>query len=70
MALQYGMSQRTMGRLLKEDLNVHSYRLKPRQLLSEATKAKRYTRCKAVLKRMNDGTLPNPVFSDSLCRPS
>ncbi|TRY70457.1 hypothetical protein TCAL_17336 [Tigriopus californicus] len=46
MAKEYSVSRRTMGRVVKEDLGLHPYRLRRRQLLSTATRSKRLTRSK------------------------
>ncbi len=64
LAREHDMARSTMQDLLRKDLNMRSYRLRPAQLLSEATKEKRRLRCKAFLDRLNAGTLPNAIFSD------
>lgn len=45
MAVEANMSDRSMRRLVKRDLGMRSYHMQKRQLLSEATKAKRLDRC-------------------------
>lgn len=64
LARKYNVGQSSISRLVREDLKMRSYRLRKRHLLSEASKAKRLTRCKLFLKRMRNGTMPNPIFSD------
>ena len=64
MAKEAKTSPRTIGRICKIDLKMSPYKLQKRQLLSKPTIEKRLTRCKLLLQRIKDGTLPNIIFSD------
>lgn len=64
MAKEHQTSPKSMQRLCRNDLGVYPYKLQKCQLLSEATKQKRLDRSKKLLKRHNDGTLDNIIFSD------
>ena len=70
MAMDFTMSTRAMGRLIKEDLKMKSYHLQCHQLLLEAMKLKRVDWEKSRLKRLRSGTLPKVTRSYSACRPS
>lgn len=64
MASDTGMSRRTMGRIVHDDLGMSCYRMRKRHLLSAANKAKRLSRCREILKRLKSDMLPNIIFSD------
>ena len=58
------MSPSTMQRLLKSDLKVKPYKITKRQLLSEATKNKRFERANLLLKKLLDDTQPTVLWTD------
>ena len=51
-----GVSYRTMHAVLKNDLNLFSYKITKAQLLSQATKTKWLQRAKLLLENLRDGT--------------
>ena len=53
-----------MRQMAKVDLNLKSYRLRPRHFISEETSKKRLQRAKGLLRRVKAGELPNIIFSD------
>jgi len=64
MAKEAKTSARTMRRICKCDLQMSSYKLQKRQLLSKPTIEKRLTRSRQLLDRIKNGTLSNIIFSD------
>ena len=53
-----------MQRLLKDDLNLKTYKITKRQLHSNATKKKRFEKAKMLLKRLLDDTQPAVLWTD------
>ena len=64
LAKEAHVSPSTMQRLLKSDLKVKPYKITKRQLLSEATKNKRFERAKMLLTRLSDDTQPTVLWTD------
>ncbi len=64
MAKEYDVSRRTISRVIKDDLGLHPYKLKRRQLLSEATKLKRLQRAKVLKSWYTDNPDVIVIFSD------
>lgn len=64
MAREAQTSPRTMGRICRSDLQMSSYKLQKRQLLSAPTIEKRHTRSRLLLNRIREGTLNNIIFTD------
>jgi len=58
------ISSSTMRRVLKDDLKVKPYKITKRQLLSDATKKKRFERAKLLLNKVLDGTQPTVLWTD------
>ena len=56
-----GVSYGTMQTVLKNDLNLSSYKITKAQLLSQTIKTKRLQRTKLLLENLRDGTQP-PVL--------
>ena len=64
MARDEGVSKTAMWRLCREDLGMIPYKKQRRQVLSEATKAKRLERGCRILKILRDGTTPPILWTD------
>ena len=59
-----GISQTSMRRILKEDLKTFPYKMEKRHELTPTHERMRVERCRHLLNLMEDGMLPNLVFSD------
>ena len=64
MAKVQGMSPRTMRHRVNGDLRMRPYKMRTRQLLGAATKAKRLAQASLLRRKLRDGMLRNIVFSD------
>jgi len=64
MASEASVSRRTMQRIVREDLGLKAYKLQKRQLLSEATKAKRLARCKWLLQWIRQNQTASILWTD------
>ena len=64
LAKDTSVSVSTMQRLLKNDLHVYPYKFTKRQLLSNATKKKRFDRAKVLIKRLVVGTRPQVLWTN------
>ena len=64
MAKDEGVSYPTMWRACRVDLGMTPYKKQRRQVLSEATKAKRLKRGRELLKILKDGTCPPVLWTD------
>ena len=64
LAAEAGVSQTSMRRVLKDDLKTSPYKMQTRQELTDLHERMRLDRCQHILDLIEDGTLPNLVFSD------
>ena len=64
LAAEAGISQTSMRRILKEDLKTFPYKMQKRHELTPTHERMRVERCRHLLILMEDGMLPNLVFSD------
>ena len=64
MAMEEGVSIGTMWKVVRDDLALFPYKKQRRQLLSDATKAKRLVRGRKILKRLCSGTAPPVLWTD------
>lgn len=64
LAKEEGVSDRTVRKIVKEDLRMNSYKIREKHLISDATKRKRLERSKKLLNRLKAGTLVAPIFCD------
>jgi|HubBroStandDraft_2_1064218.scaffolds.fasta_scaffold74716_1 transposase len=59
-----GISQRSVRRIVKTDLALSCFKRMPVQVLTEDTKLKRLTRCKALLRRLTVTKIKRVFFTD------
>ena len=64
LAAEAGISQTSMRRILKKDLKTFPYKMQKRHELTPTHEQMRIERCRHLLNLMEDGMLPNLVFSD------
>ena len=64
LAAEAGVSQTSMRRVLKDDLKTSHYKMQTRHELTDRHERMRLERCQHILDLIEDGTLPNLVFSD------
>ena len=64
MSKKHQISQRSMRRIAREDLQMKSLTLQKRQALSETQKLKRLERSKILLNELSRGTAGEDVWSD------
>ena len=64
LAAETGISQTSMRRILKEDLKTFPYKMLKRHELTPTHERMRVERCRHLLSLMEDGMLPNLMFSD------
>ena len=64
LAAEAGISQTSMRRILKENLKTFPYKMQKRHELTPTHERMRVERCRHLLNPMEDGMLPNLVFSD------
>jgi transposase len=64
LAAEAGVSQTSMRRVLKDDLKTSPYKMQTRHELTDRHERMRLERCQHILDLIEDGTLPNLVFSD------
>ena len=65
LAAEAGISQISMRRILKEDLKTFPYKMQKRHKLTAPTHERmKVERCRHLLNLMEDGMLPNLVFTD------
>ena len=64
MAKETGMSVRSLGRIVHNDLKMSSFTLQKRQSLSEAVKLKRLERSKVLLNELKSGMAGETIWSD------
>lgn len=59
-----GMSDRSVRRIAKMDLELSAFRRMPAQVLSDAVKLKRLERCRALLRRLTVNKVKQVFFTD------
>ena len=64
LAAEAGISQTSMRRILKKDLKTFPYKMQKRHALTPTHERMRVERCRHLLNFIEDGMLPNLVFSD------
>ena len=63
-AAEVGISRRSVGRIAKHDLQLSSFKRMPVQVITNATKHKRLTRCQALLRRLTMQKAKRVFFTD------
>lgn len=64
MAKDLGISRRSVGRIVKEHLNMKAYKFSKSQFLTDASKKKREDRSKQLLNRFSGNDYQNILFTD------
>ena len=64
MAEEAGINQTSMHQILKEDLGTYRYKMQKRHELSTTHECMRLDGCQHILNLINDGMVPNLVFTD------
>ena len=63
-AAEVGISRRSVGRIAKHDLQLSSFKRMPVQVITNATKHKRLTRCQALLRHLTMQKAKTVFFTD------
>src|SRR5687768_10196296 len=63
-AVEVGISQRSVERIAKHDLQLSSFKRMPVQVITDDTKHKRLTRCQAGLRRLTMQKAKTVFFTD------
>ena len=61
---ELGISWRSVGRIAKNDLQLSLFKRMPVQVITDATRHKRLTRCKALLRRLTKQKAKRMFFTD------